>query len=227
MKVLALDTATPAASAALVDGTRVVAECLLHGQKNHSERLLQIIDCLFEISGTGRDAIELIAVSVGPGSFTGLRVGISTAQGLAFALGRPLAGIPTLEVLAAQAVCGDMLLSPLIDARRQQVYAALYRRCGDALEQVRAPQALDPLTWVENLPGAAALIGSGAAVYHEQIRSAALAKGCIMFSEYLGIPRASTVAMLAQAQYKKGGAGAPELVRALYVRPPDALIAEC
>ena len=225
MRVLSIDTATPAASAAFVDDGRILAECLLSGQKNHSERLLQIIDMLFNTSGIARESIDLIAVSVGPGSFTGLRVGISTAQGLAFALDKPLAGVPTLEVVASQTTGGDGLVSPMIDARKQQVYASLYRRTGGVLEQVQPPIVLGPVAWVESLPEPAVLIGTGAAVYCDSIAAAAEAKGCIIAPEHLGIPRASTLAILALAKYA-GCAGRPELVSALYVRPPDAFISE-
>jgi tRNA threonylcarbamoyladenosine biosynthesis protein TsaB len=225
MRILSLDTATPSASAALVDGGRILAECLLCGQKNHSERLLQIIDRLFDWTGIARESIDLIAVSVGPGSFTGLRVGISTAQGLACALDKPLAGVPTLEVVASQATGGDGLISPMIDARKQQVYASLYIRAGCDLMQVQPATVLDPLAWVERLAGPAVLIGAGATVYYDRIASCAAAKGCSIAPEHLGIPRASALAILSQAKYA-GSAGRPELVSALYVRPPDAFIDE-
>ncbi|MBN2108069.1 MAG: tRNA (adenosine(37)-N6)-threonylcarbamoyltransferase complex dimerization subunit type 1 TsaB [Deltaproteobacteria bacterium] len=223
MRILAIDTATPSASVALVDEGRILAECLLSGQKNHSERLLQIIDRLFDWTGSARDSIDSIAVSVGPGSFTGLRVGISTAQGLAFALDKPLAGVPALEVVASQATGGDGLVSPMIDARKQQVYACLYHRTGGVLEQVQPATVCDPDAWVQGLPEPALLIG--AAVYYGRISACAAAKGCTLAPEHLGIPRASTLAILAQAQYA-GRAGRPELVSALYVRPPDAFICE-
>ena len=222
MRILAIDTATPSASAALVDDGLILAECLLSGQKNHSERLLQIIDKLFDWTGNARESIDCIAVSVGPGSFTGLRVGISTAQGLAFALDKPLAGVPELEVVASQAT-GDGLVSPMIDARKQQVYASLYRRTGVALEQVQQARVCDPLAWVESLPEHVLIIG--AAVYSGRIAACSAAKGCTLAPAYMGIPRASTLAILAQAQYA-GRAGRPELVSALYVRPPDACLCE-
>ncbi len=225
MIILSIDTSTPSASAAIVDDGRILAECMLSGQKNHSERLLQIVDRLFDWTGIARESIDCIAVSVGPGSFTGLRVGISTAQGLAFALDKPLAGVPTLEVVASQATGGDGFVSPMIDARKQQVYASLYRSTGGVLEQVQPATVLDPVAWVESLTQPAVLIGAGAAVYSERIAACAAAKSCIVAPEHLGIPRASTLAILAQAQYACC-AGRPELVSALYVRPPDAFISE-
>jgi tRNA threonylcarbamoyladenosine biosynthesis protein TsaB len=221
MRVLAIDTATPAASAALVENQQILAECMLQGQKNHSERLLQIIDRLFDWTGIARETIDMLAVSVGPGSFTGLRVGISTAQGLAFALDRPLAGVPTLEVVASQATTGDGIVSPMVDARKQQVYAALFHLRGGVLAQVLPAAVLSPVAWVESLTEHAVLIGTGASVYYASIAEAAAAKGCTIAREQLGIPRASTVASLAQTHYV-GSAGRPELVSALYVRPPDA-----
>ncbi len=222
MRVLAIDTATPSASAALVQDGHILAECSAQGQKNHSELLLQMIDRLFDWSGSGRTTVDLLAVSTGPGSFTGLRVGISTAQGMAFALDRPLAGIPTLDVIAAQSAAGE-LISPMIDARKLQVYAALYRSRGRDVMQVRPPAVLAPESWVQNLPGPAVLIGTGASVYRAGIEAAAAERGCIIAREHLGIPRAATVAALASERYP-GCAGGPELVAALYVRPPDAIL---
>jgi tRNA threonylcarbamoyladenosine biosynthesis protein TsaB len=222
MRILSIDTATPFASAALVADGRILAECLISGQKNHSERLLQIVETLFDWTGIARASIDCIAVSIGPGSFTGLRVGISTAQGLAFSLDKPLAGVPTLEVVASQTT-GDGLISPMIDARKQQVYASLYRRTDGKLEQVQPAAVADPVAWVQRLPVHVLLIG--AAVYYERIAACSAAQGCAFAPEHLGIPRASTLAILAQAQYANG-AGRPELVSALYVRPPDAFPCE-
>ncbi len=223
MRILALETATPAASAALVDDGRILAECRLTGQKNHSERLLQIVDSLFEWTGAEKRSVDLIAVSVGPGSFTGLRVGISTAQGLAFALDKPLAGIPTLDVVASQGFIADGFISPMIDARKQQVYAALYRAGSGELSQVQPPAVVDPAQWVESLDGPAMLIGNGVLAYSETISAAAEAKGCTMADQDQGIPRAATIARLARTTYA-ASAGRPELVSAMYVRPPDAFV---
>lgn len=223
MMVLALDTATTAVSAALVDGRRVLAEMQLAGRKNHSERLVGVIDQLLAWAGIDVAALDLIAVSAGPGSFTGLRVGISTAQGLAFALGAPLAGVPTLEVLACQAAVDGGCVSPMIDARKGQVYAALYRMQAGVAAPVLEAAACDPAAWIAALPEPAVLIGTGAAVYADPVARAAAAKGCSVAPHYLAFPRACTVAALAQERYA-AEAGRPELVRPLYVRPPDALI---
>jgi tRNA A37 threonylcarbamoyladenosine modification protein TsaB len=111
----------------------------------------------------------------------------------------------------------------MVDARKQQVYAALYRVHGGMLTQAQPPAVVDPVAWVESLPGPAVLIGTGAAEYHGSIAAAAADKGCVIVSQHLGIPRASTVAELAQTRYD-GCAGRPELVRALYVRPPDIFV---
>ena len=223
MRVLALETATPAAGAALVDDGQILAECQLAGQKNHSERLLQITHSLFEWTGAEKRSVDLIAVSVGPGSFTGLRVGISTAQGLAFALDRPLAGIPTLDVVASQAAMADGFVSPMVDARKHQVYAALYHARAGGLTQVQPPTVVDPAQWVESLDGPAMLIGNGVSAYSEAVFSAAKDKGCSMADQNLGIPRASTVARLAGTIYA-ASACRPELVSAMYVRAPDAFV---
>lgn len=225
MRVLAIDTATPVASAALADGQKVVAEESVGGQRNHSEQLLQMVDRLFAETGWEGRGLDLVAVSIGPGSFTGLRVGISAAQGLAFAYDRPLAGVPTLEIVAVQSAPRDGYVSPMLDARKGQVYACLFRRISGDLEQVQGETVLDPAAWVESLPAPALLIGNGTAVYYDVIAPCAASRGCVIAPVDLGVPRASTLAVLAQQKYA-GMAGRPESVSARYIRPPDALISK-
>ncbi|HSR10897.1 MAG TPA: tRNA (adenosine(37)-N6)-threonylcarbamoyltransferase complex dimerization subunit type 1 TsaB, partial [Thermodesulfobacteriota bacterium] len=133
MIVLALETATLAGSVALVDagdgetGRRIIGENTLSNPETHSARLMPGIDRLLkEASLTIRD-IGGIAVSIGPGSFTGLRIGVATAKGLAYALGIPVAGVPTLDALAATRPFSPDPVCPVLDARKKEVYAALFR----------------------------------------------------------------------------------------------------
>jgi len=220
--VLSVDTATPVCSVALVHGDRVLGETLVCGQKNHSEKLLALIDALFENTQVQPGSIDLIAVSTGPGSFTGLRVGISTAQGLAFSLGKDLVGVSTLHVLAHQVPVASGFVCPVIDARKRQVYTCLYRFSqAGLLEKVIDTTVVEPETWIAQLPAPVTFLGDGAWTYHEMI-AAGMPGAFTLVPRSLGIPRASTLAGCGLEQLAREGTDRPENIVPLYCRPPDA-----
>ncbi|RKY01883.1 tRNA (adenosine(37)-N6)-threonylcarbamoyltransferase complex dimerization subunit type 1 TsaB, partial [Candidatus Poribacteria bacterium] len=126
MRVLGIDTSTTTGSIGLIDGDKVVAEHVLDVMETHSSRLMPAIDQMLKKAGLSIWDVDLIAVSKGPGSFTGLRVGVATAKGLAYALRKPIVGVPSLDVLAFGVKFFDGLICPLLDARRGEVYGAIY-----------------------------------------------------------------------------------------------------
>lgn len=127
MKILAIDTSTAAMGIALLDDQKVYAEFTTNLKKNHSIRLMPVVDQLFEEVGWQPRDIGLIAVAKGPGSYTGVRIGVTTAKTLSFTLGVPLIGVSTLEALAYGSHRFSGVISPLIDARRDQAYVGLYQ----------------------------------------------------------------------------------------------------
>jgi tRNA threonylcarbamoyladenosine biosynthesis protein TsaB len=205
MIVLGLDTCLASCSVAVLDGGRVVACAREVMARGHQERLAPMARAVMADAGLAFDRLDRIAVTVGPGSFTGLRVGIAFAKGLALALGRPAAGIGTLEALAAEA---DGLVFPAIDARRGQLYL-------QAFEDGRALMAPDALTaevaaarLAELAQGRAfTLVGSGAALLADFALGAQViaAEGA----------DARHVARLAAARE-------PGPLKPLYLRMPDA-----
>jgi tRNA threonylcarbamoyladenosine biosynthesis protein TsaB len=223
LKTLAIDTATRYSSVALVNGDKVAGENLLYGQKNHSEKLLSLVDELFKNTRVAPGSIDLIAVSSGPGSFTGLRVGISTAQGLAFSLGKDLTGVSTLEVLASQVCCMYQgFICPMIDARKQQVYTCLYK-CAEKgkLEKVIGETVVGPEKWLLDLPAPVLFLGDGVCSYRKIIKTT-MKKNCTILPFYFGIPRASTLAHIAMKRYLKNRRNELEQIAPMYIRPPDA-----
>lgn len=126
MKILGIDTTGQTAGAALLDGDRLLAEFSLNYKLTHSQTILPLIAQMLEQTETVREEIDYIACSAGPGSFTGLRIGAATAKGIALALGRPVIPVPTLDALAYNIFETDRVICPIMDARRQQVYAAFY-----------------------------------------------------------------------------------------------------
>ena len=127
MKVLGIDTSTPCASVGLADDGGVISEYLLNVPVTHSERLLAAIHFVLKEAGCAMEALDGWAISLGPGSFTGLRIGVSTVKGLAYATGKPVVGVPTLDGLAAQISPTPYLICPILDARKKEVYTAFYR----------------------------------------------------------------------------------------------------
>ena len=130
------------------------AEFTLNIRKTHSERLLPLIDSLLNESAVEREQLQGIAVAAGPGSFTGIRIGVSTARALAQGLGIPAVGVSTLQALAEGVISPGALICPLLDARRSEVYSALYRREAappGALELLIPPAALELAPLVERL----------------------------------------------------------------------------
>ena len=116
MLLLAIDTSSPVLSVAVVDGTHVLAETYVECERKHSERLLRTVEWVLDEAGHGLSDIEGYAVGSGPGSFTGLRIGIAACKGFALAEQKPLIGVPTLPVLASAARLRDGLVCPLLDA---------------------------------------------------------------------------------------------------------------
>ena len=126
MRILALDSSGLVASVAVVEDDQLIAEYTVNYKKTHSQTLLPMLDEIVKMTELDLDTIDAIAVSGGPGSFTGLRIGSATAKGLGLALKKPLIHIPTLEGLAYN-LCGSAdIVCPIMDARRGQVYTGIY-----------------------------------------------------------------------------------------------------
>ncbi len=223
--ILSIDTSTPCSSVALTAGTRkngeVVAALSLTGKITHSRRLLSAIDWIMQESGVGWSDINGIGISLGPGSFTGLRIGMATAKGLAAAAGKVLLGVSTLDSLAAKCVTNRLICS-LLDARKKEVYAAFYR-CNDEgfTERVSEPVVLAPAGLAAVINEPVLLIGDGARVYGDVFRTLLQEKAMIAPAG-LHEPSAASLGMLAGELLEKGhildlAEGVP-----LYVRSSDA-----
>lgn len=144
--ILGIDTTTLACSVALLQEDALLAEFTLNIRKTHSERLLPLIDTLLKESTIERERLQAVAVAAGPGSFTGIRIGVSTARALAQGLEIPAVGLSTLQALAEGVAAPGALICPLLDARRSEVYSALYRR--EAAAQGRLEMLIPPAAMV-------------------------------------------------------------------------------
>jgi len=214
MRVLGLETSTLAGGVALVDGERLVAEYVLDVSVTHSERLLAAVDRVLADARWAPRDLEGLAVSIGPGSFTGLRIGVSTAKGLALALGLPIAAVPTLDAMAAAVPWAALPVCPVLQARRGEVYVSRYRREGDGLRREWDYLALAPGELAGRLVEPTLLVGDGAAgVDSPHVRH--LPAPC-------RVPSPACVAVLGRERLRLGDSvGAAELAP-LYLRPSQA-----
>jgi len=214
MRVLALETSTLAGGVALVDGERLVAEYLLDVSVTHSERLMAAVDRVLADARWAPRDLDGIAVSIGPGSFTGLRIGVSTAKGLAWALGVPVAAVPTLDAMAAAIPWAALPVCPVLAARRAEVYASLYRHDGDGLRREWEYLALPTDELAARLTEPTLLIGDGAAgITSPHARLPAPPRR---------VPSPACVAVLGRERLILGDSvGAAELAP-LYLRPSQA-----
>lgn len=160
MKILGIESAALTASVAVVSDGILTAEYTVTDKKTHSQTLLPMLDEVKRILELNPAELDAIAISAGPGSFTGLRIGAATAKGLGLALGKPLVAVSTLEALAFNLADSELLLCPVMDARRNQLYNGLYRRtrteesefkAGGCLTEVVAPRAVAAEALIEEL----------------------------------------------------------------------------
>lgn len=173
MKILAVDTSSTVASAAIVDDSKLVCECVLNNKLTHSQTLMPMIDEVFKKSELNPSDIDVFAVSEGPGSFTGLRIGVTTIKGLAHACEKPVCGVNTLEALAYNLPFCPYVISPIMDARREQVYNAFYKWEDGNLKVIKEPRAIsldDCMAELLKMGDKVVFLGDGVAVFCNKIR---------------------------------------------------------
>ena len=142
MKILSLDSSATVATVALCEDERLLAESTLNNGNTHSETLLPMVEALLRSYGIPVAEIDLFAATNGPGSFTGVRIGAATLKGLAFGSGKPCIGVSTLEAIAENLTVREGLICPVMNARRSQVYTALFRSDGKTLTRLREDEAI-------------------------------------------------------------------------------------
>ncbi|MFC1851385.1 tRNA (adenosine(37)-N6)-threonylcarbamoyltransferase complex dimerization subunit type 1 TsaB [candidate division CSSED10-310 bacterium] len=223
MLILAIETATPWQSVALVDQTSLRGEINLATPSSHSASLMKTIDYLLQSLSLTINNVDLIAVSLGPGSFTGLRIGIATAKSLAYSLSCSLVGVPTLKALAVSArqIARDQdYILPLIDARRNEVYGCLYQLQAENIVQVESEKVAALDEFLAPKEGKVLFCGAGARLYRPRIEE--IYRGTCSFTDSLtAFPRAWFVAQLgAEILQAEGSADIISLIP-IYIRRPD------
>ncbi len=169
MKILAVDTATKSCSAAIVDDEMACAELTTVNSQTHTKHLMSMIDTVCDMSGVKIADMDGFAVTIGPGSFTGLRIGISTVKGLAWSLNKPVVGISSLDALAWQCIPAPYPVCTMLDARKQEVYYSRYCFQDGELKKDRSEQVIAPAEAINDIREPCLFIGNGANLYKEEI----------------------------------------------------------
>jgi tRNA threonylcarbamoyladenosine biosynthesis protein TsaB len=217
MKILAIDTSTEICSVCIVDGDRVAAEYVSKSSLTHTERLLPAIQNLISELKWQPKQLEGLAVINGPGSFTGLRIGLSVAKGLALGLDLRVVTASALH-MAAQQVPGEGWICPVMDARRGEVFSCLYQRLDEYFILFRQPISIQPEQMMEFIPHETVrFCGPGAYLYRDVFAKRPYAE--FVFEDFI---LARTLAYYAIEEFSAGRAISPMEVHAAYLRPSDA-----
>ena len=199
MKILAVDTATKSCSVAAVQGPKTLAEFTFVSNQTHSKHLMDMIQTVLNISKLAVMDLDGLVVTLGPGSFTGLRIGLSSLKGLAAASGKPIVGVSTLEALAMQFAFTNLPIYPLLDAKRGEVYFARYRSQGGLIIKEIEEQARPPAEAVQAIQSPCLLVGDGALVYRETLAEL-VGSNARFVPETDNILKATSVARCGQAK---------------------------
>lgn len=223
MRILALETSARAVSAAVAEDGRILAAGYQDTGLTHSRTLMPIVEHLMKNAEIAMEGIDAVAAAVGPGSFTGIRIGVSAAKGLAFALDRPAAGVSTLAAMARNVAFADGLVICAMDARRNQIYNALFEAGNGVLTRLTPDRAVGLAELAEELRGDGRpkiVVGDGA-----RLCAAALEEGgisCRLAPPHLLMQNAMSVALEAEALAAAGGLVSAQELAPIYLRPPQA-----
>jgi tRNA threonylcarbamoyladenosine biosynthesis protein TsaB len=221
VRVLGIDTASRVASVGVCETGVALVSRALPASSSHASSVLPGIDEVLRSVGLSTADLDLLAVTVGPGSFTGLRVGLSTAKGLALATGLPLVGVPTLVAYARAAGARPGWVWPVLDARKGEVYAGAFRWHGDAMTCEQPAAVLTPGALAERVQTPATLLGDGVDAYGDFWRGR-FGSG----AEYIGcasLPPTGAVVACLGAELARSGAGDVHGLAPVYCRAPEAV----
>jgi len=222
--ILAIDSSSLVASVAIVSEETIIAEYTVNLKKTHSQTLLPMIDEIFRMTGVNKKDLKAIAITGGPGSFTGLRIGAATAKGLALALGIGIINVPTINAMAYNYNHCNKLICPIMDARRNQVYTGVFRCENDTLETVmkQCAMSIDDLTdYLNERNEEVIFIGDGIPAF-KQIIDEKLTAGHFYARQQLSRQRATTIGAIAWDMYRAGEIENADLFAPDYLRLSQA-----
>jgi tRNA threonylcarbamoyladenosine biosynthesis protein TsaB len=214
MRLLAVESSSLAGGVALLDDERLIAEYVLDVSVTHSERLMAAVDHVLSDARWTAHALDALAVAVGPGSFTGLRIAVATVKGLALALGLPIAAVPTLDAMAAALPWAALPVCPVLDARKGEVYTSLYRWVDGTLCRQWDYLALAPDALAERLTEPVLVIGDGASAIRSPHARPVPAPA--------RVPSPACVGALGLERLRRGDTVPATALAPLYLRPSEA-----
>ena len=223
MKILAIDTSSNVASAAVVEDGILLGECILNHKKTHSQKIMVMVQELInDLELTVQD-IDIFAAANGPGSFTGLRIGVATVKALAHSVNKPVVGISTLAGLAYNLPYAEHIIVPIMDARRNQVYTASYIWDEDGFKELSSDEAISIEECVESCGELldTIFVGDGVPVHRKYITEK-LAERAHFAPPSALMQRASSIAMLALEKAKKGETEHYSELKPFYLRKSQA-----
>ena len=215
--ILALDTSAGACSVACLQGENVVTENYECFARGHAEAVVPMVASVMTNSGLHYDQLDGIAVTIGPGTFTGIRIGLAAARGLALASSKPMVGVTTFEAIAHGVQPNTRSVLVVLDARRGQLYAQLF----DFMLMPVGPPSVLPVQNIPSLkpPGQYVVAGTGVALARPYLLDSTVSEGDVIFDTGSGLPRAAVVARIARIRKPQ----LPTTIRPIYLRAPDVV----
>ena len=224
MNLLAIDASGVAGSVAYIKAGKLVGEYYFCDKLTHSQTIMPMLEHMKSLIGIDLEEVDAVAVTAGPGSFTGLRIGVTAAKALALALEVPIVGVPTLDVIARAMYFTDYYICPIMDARRNQVYTALYKWCEETLERLTEHMATDMTEYLESLgayEGKIIFLGDGVSVHKEHIKEV-LGDRAVFAPSFCNLQHASVLGVIAEELYKEGKAEDASTFVPMYLRKSQA-----
>ncbi|MEW6116518.1 MAG: tRNA (adenosine(37)-N6)-threonylcarbamoyltransferase complex dimerization subunit type 1 TsaB [Nitrospirota bacterium] len=221
MRLLAIETATMLGGIALIDDDTLIAESRMNVRVTHSERIMTEIDHVLKGARLSLHDMDAFALSIGPGSFTGLRVGLSTIKGLAYATGKGVVAVPTLEALAWNVPFTRHPVCPLLDARKKEVYTGLFKWTGHGFSRLMPEQAMKLETLLAGIDEPAVFLGEGAMLYRNSIQKT-LGERALFAPPGAMVPSPAAVAHLGMITARNGEYEDPVTLTPLYLRKSEA-----
>ena len=224
MYILGIESSTKTGSVAVVSEDGVIVQYSLNIEVTHSERLMSTVDRVLIDTGLGIGDMNGFAIAIGPGSFTGLRIGLSTVKGLALSTNKPVAAVPTLQALAWNLPYSAYPICPLLDARKNEVYAAMYKFEGKALMYVMAEAVISLSKLADRIKEKTLFTGEASRLFRGDIEKI-FGDRALFAPRSAILPSAATVAEIGLAMIKSGKKADPDSLTPMYLRRPEAEVA--
>lgn len=219
MNILALDTSSEVASVAILNEDKLIIDCTMNYKKSHSEKIMPMIDSIMRFVDMKPEDIDVIAVALGPGSFTGLRIGLATAKALCQALDKKIVGVPSLRAAAYNLPYSQNLICSVVNALRGEVFGAIYKWDGDRLIEVEEPALMKIEEFIEvanNYEGYKVLVNDGSKLFDVESSNWIKPHGAI------GLPKAVSVGMAALERVKNNDFDDINTIIPIYMRKSAA-----